>query len=74
MPVFCLAITSVAVIARQARSSMLEVLHQDYIRTAWSKGLKERAVIMKHALKNGLIPVMVIVRPGAKWNYRRFGP
>ena len=60
MPVFCLAITSVAVIARQARSSMLEVLHQDYIRTAWSKGLKERAVLMKHALKNGLIPVVVL--------------
>jgi peptide/nickel transport system permease protein len=60
MPVFCLAITSVAVIARQARSSMLEVLHQDYIRTAWSKGLKERVIVMRHALKNGLIPVIVL--------------
>ncbi|HSW58949.1 MAG TPA: ABC transporter permease, partial [Dehalococcoidales bacterium] len=41
-------------------SSMLEVLHQDFIRTAWSKGLKERSVIMQHALKNGLIPVIVL--------------
>ena len=40
---------------------MLEVLRQDYIRTAWSKGLKERAVIYRHALKNALIPVITIV-------------
>ena len=64
LPVFCLAVTSIAVIARQARSSMLEVMHQDYIRTAWSKGLKERSVVIKHALKNGLIPVMVIIGLG----------
>ena len=64
MPVFCLSVTSVAVIARQARSSMLEVLHQDYIRTAWSKGLLERAVVMRHALKNGLIPVIVLAGLG----------
>jgi peptide/nickel transport system permease protein len=64
MPVFCLAITSIAVIARQARSSMLEVLHQDYIRTAWSKGLKEQTVIVKHAMKNGLIPVIVLTGLG----------
>ena len=64
MPVFCLAISIVAAIARQARSSMLEVMRQDYIRTAWSKGLKERAVIIKHGLKNGLIPVMVLIGLG----------
>jgi peptide/nickel transport system permease protein len=64
MPVFCLAITSIAVIARQARSSMLEVMSQDYMRTAWSKGLKERAVIIKHGLKNSLIPVMVLIGLG----------
>lgn len=64
MPVFCLAITSVAGIARQARSSMLEVMRQDYIRTAWSKGLKERGVIIKHGLKNGLIPVIVLLGLG----------
>jgi len=39
---------------------MLEVMSQDYIRTAWSKGLRERAVVMKHALKNGLIPVITL--------------
>jgi peptide/nickel transport system permease protein len=39
---------------------MLEVLRQDYIRTAWSKGLKERAVIAKHVLKNGLMPVVTL--------------
>jgi peptide/nickel transport system permease protein len=60
LPVFCLAVTSIAATARQSRSSMLEVLHQDYIRTAWSKGLRERTVIMKHALKNGLIPVLTL--------------
>jgi peptide/nickel transport system permease protein len=64
MPVLCLAITGVAVNARQARTSMMEVLHQDYIRTAWSKGLYERAVIMQHALKNGLIPVVVLTGLG----------
>ncbi len=60
LPILCLSITSIAVIARQARSSMLEVLHQDYVRTAWSKGLKEQTVIMRHALRNGLIPVVVL--------------
>ena len=64
MPVICLAITSLAGVARQSRSSMLEVMQQDYIRTAWSKGLKERGVILGHALKNSLIPVMVFVGLG----------
>jgi len=60
MPVFCLALGPIAGNARQARSSMLEIIHKDYIRTAWSKGLKERTVIMKHALKNGLLPVVTL--------------
>jgi len=60
MPVICLATLPMASTARQTRSSMLEVMQQDYIRTAWSKGLKERAVIVKHALKNGLIPVFTL--------------
>jgi peptide/nickel transport system permease protein len=60
MPVFCLAIFPLSAIARQTRSSMLEVMRQDYIRTAWSKGLKERAVVIRHALKNGLIPVITL--------------
>ena len=49
-----------ASMARQTRSSMLEVMYQDYIRTAWAKGLRERMVIMRHALKNGLIPVITL--------------
>jgi len=64
MPVFCMAITMMATTARLARSSMLEVTRQDYIRTAWSKGLRERSVIMRHALKNGLIPVITLLGIG----------
>jgi peptide/nickel transport system permease protein len=64
MPVFCMAIFSIAGNARQARSAMLEVLRQDYIRTAWSKGLTERVVIMGHALKNSLIPIVTLAGMG----------
>jgi peptide/nickel transport system permease protein len=61
MPVICLSAFSVASIARQTRSSMLEVIRQDYIRTARSKGLTQRLIIMRHALKNGLIPVITLL-------------
>jgi peptide/nickel transport system permease protein len=64
MPVFCMAIGGLSTTARLTRSSMLEVTRQDYIRTAWSKGLRERTVIMKHALKNGLIPIVTVVGMG----------
>lgn len=50
-----------AIIMRFLRSQLLEVLRQDYVRTAWAKGLRERAVIMRHALKNALIPVLTVV-------------
>jgi len=60
MPVLVLATFSIAGSARQMRASVLEVLRQDYIRTAWSKGLTERAVIAKHVLKNALIPVITL--------------
>lgn len=60
MPVICIALFPIAGTARQVRSSMLEVMRQDYVRTAWSKGLTERAVIMKHGLKNGLIPIITL--------------
>lgn len=50
-----------AVMMRFLRSQMLEVLRQDYVRTAWAKGLRERVVIVRHALKNALIPVLTIV-------------
>ncbi len=64
MPVICLATFSVAANARQMRSAMLEVTGQDYIRTAWAKGLTERVVIMRHALKNSLIPVITLIGIG----------
>jgi peptide/nickel transport system permease protein len=64
MPVFCMAIGGLSTTARLTRSSMLEVTRQDYIRTAWSKGLRERTVIMKHALKNGLIPIVTVLGMG----------
>ena len=61
MPVILMAIPSIAVLARQTRSSMLEIISQDYIRTAHSKGLEERVVIYKHALKNALVPIITIL-------------
>ena len=60
MPVFCLSLTPLSGCIRQTRSAMLEVIRQDYIRTAWSKGLRERVVVLKHALKNGIIPVVTL--------------
>jgi len=50
-----------AVIMRLLRSEMLEVLRQDYVRTAWSKGLRERMIVMRHALRNALAPVVTIL-------------
>jgi len=61
LPSLTLAAFSVALIARMTRSSMLEVLHQDYVRTAWAKGLAERGVIFRHALKNAFIPVLTVL-------------
>ncbi len=58
MPVFVLSIFPIASLTRQSRSSMLEVIQQDYIRTAWAKGLRERLIVTRHVLKNGLIPVV----------------
>jgi peptide/nickel transport system permease protein len=58
MPVFCLTVFPVASLTRQTRSSMLEVIRQDYIRTARAKGLGERVVITRHMIKNALIPVV----------------
>jgi peptide/nickel transport system permease protein len=60
LPVICLAIFPIASTARQTRSSILEVIRQDYIRTAWAKGLRERVIVLKHMLKNGLIPVVTL--------------
>ncbi len=60
MPVFCLSLIPLSGCVRQTRSAMLEVIRQDYIRTAWSKGLREHVVILRHALKNGIIPVVTL--------------
>lgn len=67
MPVICLTVVPLATITRQTRSSMLEVIHQDYIRTARSKGLMEKAVIVKHALKNAIIPVVTLLGLQARY-------
>jgi len=61
LPALTLATHSAASLARMTRSSMLDVLRQDYIRTARAKGLRERAVIYKHALKNAFIPVATLL-------------
>ncbi|MDQ0209332.1 ABC transporter permease [Alkalicoccobacillus murimartini] len=61
LPVLTLGTTGAAIIARMTRSSMLEVIGQDYIRTARAKGVKERYVIYQHALKNAMIPVVTVV-------------
>ena len=61
LPVACLTYASFAGISRYMRSGMMEVLRQDYIRTARAKGLSERAVIFKHALRNSVIPIVTIL-------------
>jgi peptide/nickel transport system permease protein len=61
MPVICLAFAALASFARQTRSAMLEVIMQDFTRTARSKGLKESTIIIKHTLKNAIIPVITLV-------------
>ena len=61
LPAAVLATVPLAVVARQTRSAMLEVLGQDFVRTAWSKGLRERAVVTRHVLKNALLPVVTVI-------------
>lgn len=60
MPIVCLSFGSIASYVRQTRSSMLEVIKQDFVRTARSKGVPEKKVIFKHVMKNGLIPIVTI--------------
>ena len=61
LPGITLGTVPAAVIARMTRSSLLEVLREDYVRTAWAKGLSERVVILRHALKNAFIPVLTVI-------------
>lgn len=61
MPAFTLGVTGMAIIARMTRTSLIEVLNQDYIRTAYAKGTADRIVIFRHALRNALVPVITVV-------------
>lgn len=61
IPALIIGARLAAVSMRMTRSSLLEVLRQDYIRTAWAKGLREQGIIVRHALKNAMIPVVTIV-------------
>ena len=61
LPAFALGVIRASILTRLTRSSMLEVLGEDYVRTARAKGLRERTVIYVHALRNALIPVLTIM-------------
>lgn len=61
MPAFVLAFSTLPVITRMARAGMLEILGQDYIRTARAKGLRQRTVVLRHALRNAMLPVVTII-------------
>ncbi|MDR7417798.1 MAG: ABC transporter permease [Armatimonadota bacterium] len=61
LPTIALAAFSIAIIARMTRSSLLETFNQDYVRTAHAKGARPRAVVLRHALKNALIPVITVI-------------
>lgn len=60
-PSFAVAFGFIGVVTRMTRSSLLEVLREDYIRTAWAKGLRGRTVVMRHALRNALLPVVTVL-------------
>lgn len=61
LPAFILSLATAASVMRYSRTMMLDVLRQDYIRTAWAKGLRERVIIFRHALKNALLPVVTVL-------------
>ncbi|MDO8531774.1 MAG: ABC transporter permease [Dehalococcoidia bacterium] len=61
IPALLLGVYMAAIVMRMSRTTLLEVLRQDYIRTAWAKGLRERLVIVRHALRNAMAPVVTIV-------------
>lgn len=61
LPALSLALNSAAIISRLVRTSMLEVLHEDFVRTAKAKGIRRRAVVWKHALRNALLPVVSVI-------------
>jgi peptide/nickel transport system permease protein len=61
LPSLALGARFAALLTRFTRSSMLEILGQDYVRTAWAKGLQDRVVLMRHALRNALIPIVTVI-------------
>ncbi|MFC5127290.1 ABC transporter permease [Pseudoclavibacter helvolus] len=61
LPTIAIMVISIASYSRYSRSSLLEIMNQDYVRTARAKGLPERTVVMRHALRNSLIPITTIV-------------
>jgi peptide/nickel transport system permease protein len=61
LPAFILGLAAAAALMRLTRGTLLEVLRQDYVRTAWAKGLSERRVVLKHTLRNGIIPVVSLL-------------
>jgi peptide/nickel transport system permease protein len=61
VPAVVLGIAAAAALMRLTRGMLLEVLRQDYVRTAWAKGLAERAIVLKHALRNAVIPVVTLL-------------
>ena len=63
MPMIALGLGSSAILARLTRASLLQVVREDYIRTARAKGLHERTVIIRHAMKNSMIPVVTVLGP-----------
>ena len=61
LPLVCLTYISLASLSRYARTGLLDVIHSDYIKTARAKGLNEWVVILKHAVRNGLIPILTLL-------------
>ncbi len=61
LPAFAVGVTQAAILARQTRAALVDVLRQDYVRTAYAKGLRERSVILRHAFRNALIPVVTVL-------------
>jgi ABC-type dipeptide/oligopeptide/nickel transport system permease component len=63
LPAIALALPQTGLIARVVRASVLDTLGQDYVRTAWAKGLAERSILLRHALRNALVPVVTLMGP-----------
>jgi peptide/nickel transport system permease protein len=61
LPALILGIAAAAALMRLTRGMLLEVLRQDYVRTAWAKGLAERMIVLKHSLRNAVIPVLTVL-------------